>query len=753
MQLATRPVVQAAFLAALAYLCVGELLPYPVIKSTRILQAWAKQEILLLAALSCLALLLASSSSSSSSNSSGCSGARCPAMSISRLLWALNIVPIVGAIFSSCAFMLSDNCPVKPGMPCDWIAIGLDAVGLISARLARLNLGVCLLLASRGHSGWLLGVTAGQLGYAEAIPLHRNMGWWCAGQSALHSVAYALFYLETGGVRSLWLDCFPAPLVDGRLNRLGLVNFLGLIAFVVLLPLALTALPRMRSRRYHLFQRLHLPVAALFVLGCALHDLPILIFAVPGLACWYLEWRTRWCSGAPSGGAQRRRRLSAGAHLLSGTSGPWMELTIDCPHSGKAARTHSSGLHLALRGQWVSLRVLPLGREVHPFSVAAIAANNGNDDAVQLSVLVSTRAGDWTRALVELTASPESSRFEVELAGPYPFGGGDWSLSGEAAAADSRQPPALLLLAGGTGVSAWLPSLEPRAVRDRGSRQRHLHLVWCVQSVEDYQALASRLPEQAHGVTVAVYVTRANPGLNSLSIGATESAADGGDAPTTALPTCYPPQGEGSVAFVSLAATLVGLGVGHWGWNYVEAALGLPRVPTDAGWAHQTLLGYSLSRRCLPVALTVASMAATTAACSLALAYARTFSSPRRRRPSTELGAVAISPEQPQEPLFTAASSSSPSFPSSSSSPPGDFADAAVAGGGAGVAARHQMHSGRPDFDTLVREATAGIEKRRLVVAACGPQTLLQAARKAVVAAQKECPGVRIEFCCGESAW
>ena len=210
-----------------------------------------------------------------------------------------------------------------------------------------------------------------------------------------------------------------------------------------------------------------------------------------------------------------------------------------------------------------------------------------------------------------------------------------------------------------------------------------------------------------------------------------------------------------------------GLVVGHWGWLYAEVALGLPRVPTDPGWAHQTLLGYSLLRRCLPIAMIVASMAATTAICSRALTYARAFCSPHRRRPGTELGAVVISPQRPQQPLFTGASSSASSassaastFCSFSSTPgpsppqgPGGLTDATAAGGGTGVAARHQMHCGRPDLDALVRDAVAGVGRRRLVVAACGPQTLVQAARKAVRAARTERPGVRIEFCGGESAW
>ena len=51
----------------------------------------------------------------------------------------------------------------------------------------------------------------------QAQPLHRAAGWWCAGQSALPSLAYFFFSLRAGGAASLWQACFPASLPDGSL--------------------------------------------------------------------------------------------------------------------------------------------------------------------------------------------------------------------------------------------------------------------------------------------------------------------------------------------------------------------------------------------------------------------------------------------------------------------------------------------------------------------------------------------------------
>ncbi len=316
--------------AAFSYLCIGELLPVPAIEAIELLRHWGLQQAVLLALVSCLAVLL------TAAPPRGGGGGLATAAS---LFIALNVAPVVAAALATRWSPVSPNCPVVPGEDCDGLGVVLDVVGFVSARIARLDLAICLLLAARGDSAWLLGSTDGWLGYAEAMPLHRTAGWWCAGQSALHSVAYLLFYAETGGLRSVWFDCLPAPLPDGTLNRLGLVNGLGLLAFLLLLALALPALAQFRQRCYHVFQRVHLPLGALFVLCCALHDLPVLLFCAPGLSVWYLGWR-----GA---GRSPRSRFPAKARLLPHTSGPWVELTIDCG----ALLVSSSGR--APRGQWM----------------------------------------------------------------------------------------------------------------------------------------------------------------------------------------------------------------------------------------------------------------------------------------------------------------------------------------------------------------------------------------------------------------
>ena len=201
---------QAATMLIFAYLCVGELLPLPILRrgEVRILLDWQKQQVILLSFLSCLPVLLGRVGRrigyfSGEGNSSNVS-----------LLWlfaAMNTVPVTAAVVATYWFPISSSCLLPPENNCQYLSILFDTIGLVTARLARLNLGLCLLFATRGESAWLFEMTGGLLGFTEAIPIHRTAGWWCAGQSVLHSVAYVLFYIQEAGLRTLWRNIRRRP--------------------------------------------------------------------------------------------------------------------------------------------------------------------------------------------------------------------------------------------------------------------------------------------------------------------------------------------------------------------------------------------------------------------------------------------------------------------------------------------------------------------------------------------------------------
>ena len=116
------------------------------------------QQVMLLAALSFLVVLVASVGGYRNSGFELSAGGRLSTAPV--LLATLNIFPIVVTIVTSFWVLRSDNCPTAlysgaPSVVCDVVGILLDVVGLMSARLARFDLGLSFLLATRGDSGWL----------------------------------------------------------------------------------------------------------------------------------------------------------------------------------------------------------------------------------------------------------------------------------------------------------------------------------------------------------------------------------------------------------------------------------------------------------------------------------------------------------------------------------------------------------------------------------------------------------------------
>ncbi|GMH64045.1 hypothetical protein TrLO_g12119 [Triparma laevis f. longispina] len=536
----------------------------------------------------------------------------------------LNIGPVLLWVSAAFISLSLGGCPDTEGYGCDKNKVTvsfLAAVGLVSCRLARLDMGVSLLLSARGDAAWLLGATKGWISFPEGVPTHRLAGWWCLAHTMLHGVTYLVLYFVEGGRHDVLLNCMPMS-SNGDMNRLGLVNFYGVIGCAVVIPFAAYGLPWVRELWYHQFQFFHLPLSLMFVVSSALHDLPILFFALPGLANWYN------CKASATWSADAEVRL------LPGTSGPWLEFSIECSEE-KA------------RGQWISVRVIPLGKELHPFSVAYSTDK-------KLVMLVSSSAGNWSEELLKLANA--ESRFKVDVEGPFLAGRGSSTAS--------------LLLAGGTGLAGFLPGLNAAASASSG---RHCHLVWCVRSEADYLALASKIPET---VEVSVYVTQSTlpSAVRGLRV----------DKRTAAAVSEYRFIGPSSL--LSIAMILVGFSICHLGLD--DGMLLLDKA------ANQTVAGFTIMNRIGPVILILG--------CVVGV---HTFKRLLWRKKVIK-----------EENIVEETSTLLESIESS-----GHF--------------RHAIFSGRPDLKDLVREAAAGGSSGGLTVAACGPTSFLEAARKAAEAA------------------
>lgn len=678
----------------------------------------------LLAALSCIVAVL---SAAGGGDGDGRPTGSLDQAAAASMMALLNALPIIASVTAT---LVSPECS-DAGRDCDLGATVLDAMGLVSARLARLDLCGSLLLCVHGQSAWMLGATGSRIGDAEAMPLHRAAGWWCMMQSTLHSVCYILFYLRSGGLRSLWVDCLPMARGDGELNRLGLINGFGVLTLLFAFGLTLPSLPRVRRRCYSAFQLLHLPTVAMFAVGCFLHDFPILLFAIPGFATWYAGRRYRLLHG----GFCPSRRFPAKLCMLPGTSAPWLALTI-------RSRCRCETRGLAKRGQWASVRVVSLGREAHPLSIAHIASAGS---ITEYTFIISTRAGDWSKALGDaLSAQTAATDLEVEMAGPFPFGGGSWSLhdswSCRKRGTDSIGTQAtLLLIAGGTGVTGWLPGL---ALTGRAGRR--CHLVWCVRSEADYRSLAHWLPATDINIEVTVFVSRPD--------GLTHEAPpfEAGAAACADFVTGMPLHDIHSRLHVVLRAaavlssTLVGLLVGYVCLRRIVAQT----LYTSA----MTLAGYTLMHRVLPIVLTAAATAATVEVSFNVLglctaAGTRSAPQPHRTQPLS-----LMSDSEPCAQIDSSAATLPQPVPV-------DLVYGPSLGGDAGALCNHSFREGRPNLDEVVRSDAAGTNSRWLVVAACGPATLVQAARKACANVSKEIikdagnDSVRIVFSGSESSW
>src|SRR5258706_8555912 len=139
-------------------------------------------------------------------------------------------------------------------------------------------------------------------------------------------------------------------------------------------------------------------------------------------------------------------------------------------------------------GQHVRLRVLTFRMgwfgwaETHPFTIASVS--RGSPDGM---VLLCKRAGDWTRELYDMaqegTKHCDGGRIKVVVEGPY--GGPGHTIYSSFSA--------VVLIAGGSGISYSLSVLEDLVLKDLNneSRVKSIILFW---SSPDSASLVPLLP-------------------------------------------------------------------------------------------------------------------------------------------------------------------------------------------------------------------------------------------------------------------
>lgn len=268
----------------------------------------------------------------------------------------------------------------------------------------------------------------------------------------------------------------------------------------------------------------------------------------------------------------------------------------------------------------------------------------------------------------------------------------------------------LLLLAGGTGITAWLPSLS--------HAQRPYHLVWCVQTKALYNALADRLPPVKAPSKISVFITRsASASCPSTTIIPLTSLPSSHCTLSPAEPLLNPRHLHTRRVLAPTSAgwlaASVGLSIG-FAWNSWLRATRAPPLHFD----EEDLFSYVIVRRMLPILVIV-------------VVVMLTASLERR---------IIQRWRESHHPLVPFISTSSPSFD-------GVGADKASS-------KEYEFIEERPDVVCLVRTAVEAAReaRHRLVVASSGPSALVGAVKSAVTQQRKR-SGTEIEFVGVRANW
>ena len=164
--------------AVFAYLCAGELLPLPF--QLLDVRDWQTQQVVMLTILTSLAVLIGRVGRCTGYSSSFHCDSIVGAL---HLLTLFNTVPIVIAAIATPLALSPDGCPRKE---CGYLSDfrlhrrGTRLAHLTSESVFYVSVKICT--CAEMTNGWF---------DVRNYPLH-NGGWWCAGQSALHSVAYIM---------------------------------------------------------------------------------------------------------------------------------------------------------------------------------------------------------------------------------------------------------------------------------------------------------------------------------------------------------------------------------------------------------------------------------------------------------------------------------------------------------------------------------------------------------------------------------
>ncbi|KAJ3479218.1 hypothetical protein NLG97_g8377 [Lecanicillium saksenae] len=305
------------------------------------------------------------------------------------------------------------------------------------------NGGLALLLAARSNLFSLVLRIPGPV----LLQYHRWIGLATVSHATVHVAFNIMHFVNT--------DQIATNLANARIR-------VGLMAWICLALIFLTALPIIRRRYFELFYYTHF-LFFVFMVGALYHTTNGPEFLLPGFSLWVVD---------------RAIRLIYG----------FRKITVErvTYYEGDLTKLQLSGARAAKPGQIVWLQLLGISfAHWHPFTVASVAP----DSTSPKSTVAIRGIGGYTLAVQRLVEKPLASDdapsiVRIRLDGPYGVGRFNWY--------DERL---IVLVAGGVGITPGL-SISSSIIHGAANSAmpiRHIYLLWIVKEVSHIAWFAEEL--------------------------------------------------------------------------------------------------------------------------------------------------------------------------------------------------------------------------------------------------------------------
>ncbi|KAJ3388942.1 ferric/cupric-chelate reductase [Lobulomyces angularis] len=259
--------------------------------------------------------------------------------------------------------------------------------------------------------------------FETGLNYHKLFGALSFALLSFHALGYFVYYF------------IEEAMITGLLpnNRRGLLNFFGIIAWASMILMILTSIYLIRRKCFKLFYWVHQLYIVVIIFG-VIHYWKVIYYVMPALLYFiYDKYNSKFTS-------LEFKNAMAKIYTLDGSI---IRLDISLPGN--------RDFPMYEPGSWVNVCVPQISKvNWHPFSITSTFAENKSLLTIHVAV-----KGKWSTSLSNLTNFNDVSYIPVQLHGYF---GGEMEESNTANAANNISKK--LLIAGGTGISALIPTFK-----------------------------------------------------------------------------------------------------------------------------------------------------------------------------------------------------------------------------------------------------------------------------------------------------